>query len=67
MFLEEFERVMNLLDQFPDIGKLTGEDRRSFPLTGFPYLVIYRHVNSEIRVLVVRHQNRNPFYGDQRS
>lgn len=66
-FLEEFERVMKLLEEFPDIGKPTGEDRRSLPLTGFPYSVIYRHVNSEIRVLVVRHQNRDPVYGDQRS
>ena len=34
-FLEEFERVMRLLDEFPDIGRSTGEDRRSFPLTGY--------------------------------
>jgi len=66
-FLEEFERVMNLLEQFPDIGKLTSENRRSLPLTGFPYAVIYRHVDSGIRVLVVRHQHRDPVHGDQRS
>ena len=65
-FLLEFERVIKLLEELPDIGKLTGEDRRSFPLTGFPYSVIYRHVNSDIRVLVIRHQNRDPDYGDQR-
>jgi plasmid stabilization system protein ParE len=66
-FLDEFERVITLLNEFPDIGKPTGEDRRSFPLTGFPYSVIYRHVNAEIRVLVVRHQNRDPEHGEQRS
>ena len=66
-FLDEFERVIKLLEEFPDIGKPTGEDRRSFPLTGFPYTVIYRHVNSEIRILVVRHQNRDPEHGEQRS
>jgi plasmid stabilization system protein ParE len=66
-FLDEFERVMRLLEEFPDIGKPTGEDRRSFPLTGFPYSVIYRHVNAAIRVLVVRHQNREPEYGEHRS
>ncbi|HLB31862.1 MAG TPA: type II toxin-antitoxin system RelE/ParE family toxin [Gammaproteobacteria bacterium] len=65
-FLEEFERVMKLLEQFPDIGKLAGEDRSSFPLTGFPYSVIYRYINSEIRVLVVRHQNRDPVHGIHR-
>ena len=66
-FLDEFERVIKLLEEFPDIGKPTGEDRRSFPLTGFPYSVIYRHVNAEIRVLVARHQNRDPAHGAQRS
>ena len=66
-FLDEFERVIKLLEEFPDIGKPTGEDRRSFPLTGFSYSVIYRHVNTEIRILVVRHQNRDPAHGDQRS
>jgi plasmid stabilization system protein ParE len=66
-FLDEFERVITLLNEFPDIGKPTGEDRRSFSLTGFPYSVIYRHVNAEIRVLVVRHQNRDPEHGEQRS
>lgn len=66
-FLEEFERVIKLLEELPDIGKPTGEDRRSFPLTGFPYSVIYRNVNAEIRLLVVRHQNRDPEHGEQRS
>ena len=66
-FLDEFERIIKLLEEFPDIGKPTGEDRRSFPLTGFPYSVIYRNVNAEIRVLVVRHQNRDPEHGEQRS
>jgi plasmid stabilization system protein ParE len=66
-FLDEFERVIKLLEEFPDIGKPTGEDRRSFPLTGFPFSVIYRHVKAEIRVLVVRHQNRDPAHGEQRS
>ena len=66
-FLDEFERVIKLLEEFPDIGKPTGEDRRSFPLTGFPYSVIYRNVNAEILVLVVRHQNRDPEHGEQRS
>lgn len=66
-FLDEFERVIKLFEEFPEIGKATGRDRRSFPLTGFPYSVIYRHVNAEIRVLVVRHQNRDPEHGEQRS
>ena len=66
-FLDEFERAMKLLEEFPEIGKPTGEDRRVLPLTGFPYSVIYRYVNSETRILVVRHQNRDPEHGEHRS
>lgn len=66
-FLDEFERAMTLLEEFPGLGKPMGEDRRALPLTGFPYSVIYRCVGSEIRVLVVRHQNRDPDHGEHRA
>ena len=65
-FLDEFERVIKLLEKYPDVGKPTREDRRSFPLTGFPYSIIYRYVGAEIRVLVIRHQHQSPEHGEQR-
>jgi len=65
--LAEFERVLVLLEEFPELGTPTSEGRRSYPLTGFPYSVIYRSVASDVRVLVVRHQNRDPEYGERRS
>lgn len=66
-FLDEFERVTTLLNEFPDLGTPTGGDRRTYPLTGFPYSVIYRRADTELRVLVVRHQSRDPSHGEQRS
>jgi plasmid stabilization system protein ParE len=66
-FLSEFERVTSLLEQFPEIGTPTNGHRRSYPLTGFPYSVIYRSVEADIRVLVVRHQSRDPDFGEHRS
>ena len=66
-FLSEFERVMSLLEEFPEIGTPTDEDRRSYPFTGFPYSVIYRYVETGVRVLVVRHQSRDPELGEHRS
>lgn len=65
-FLAEFERVAGLLEVNPSLGSVTGEERRWFPLHGFPYSIIYRPVSTGIRVLVVRHQNRAPDYGDER-
>lgn len=66
-FLDEFERVARLLEEFPDIGTPADEGRRSFPLVGFPYTLIYRREADEIRILVVRHHSRDPDFGEARS
>lgn len=65
-FMNEFERVTRLLEEFPGIGTPTGDGRQSFPLVDFPYTVIYRHEGAEIRILVVRHQSRDAEFGKSR-
>lgn len=65
-FLAEFERVVHLVEKFPGIGTPTGEGRRVFPLADYPYSVIYRLDGSGIRILVVRHQHRDPGFGEGR-
>jgi plasmid stabilization system protein ParE len=57
---------MSLLEEFPEFGTPNKGDRRSYPLNGFPYSIIYRHVGEGIRVLVLRHQSRDPEYGEPR-
>jgi len=64
--LNEFERVANLIEEFPGIGTPTADGRQSFPLVDFPYSVIYRSEEAGIRILVVRHQSRDPEYGESR-
>ena len=65
-FLEEFERVAKLLVEHPDLGKPTTRGRRAFPLKFFPYSVVYRNLESNIRILIVRHQHRKPGYASGR-
>ena len=66
-FLEEFERVAKLLVEHPGLGTPTTRGRRTFPLKIFPYSVVYRNLESSIRILIVRHQHRKPGYaGDRR-
>jgi len=65
-FLDEFDRVVRLLEQYPGIGSASADGRMSFPLVGFPYTVIYRSLKEEVRVLVVRHQRRDPAQGGGR-
>jgi plasmid stabilization system protein ParE len=66
-FLKEFRRVTQILETDPGLGTRTGEGRRMFPLIGFPYSLIYREVDTGIRILVIRHQSRDPEYGEDRS
>jgi plasmid stabilization system protein ParE len=65
-FLDEFERVTELLAANEALGTPTGDDRRWFPIYGFPYSIIYRSLQPGIRILVVRHQHRDPAYGEER-
>jgi plasmid stabilization system protein ParE len=66
-FLGEFERVARLLEDNPRLGTPGDSGRRSFPLAVFPYTIIYRPTETGIRILVVRHQRRDPDVGSQRS
>jgi plasmid stabilization system protein ParE len=65
-FLAGFERVAKLLEQNPGLGTPTSDGRQAHPLTDFPYSVIYRPDDKGIRILVVRHQSRDPAYGEGR-
>ena len=66
-FLEEFERVARLLEAHPGLGTPTSNGRQSFPLAHFPYSTIYRETETGIRILVIRHQSRDPAFGESRS
>ncbi len=65
-FLGEFERLARLLEQYPGLGTPANDGRKTDPMTDFPYSVIYRVGDDGIRILVVRHQNRDPEYGEGR-
>jgi toxin ParE1/3/4 len=65
-FLREVERVASLLEAEPGLGTPTNGSRRTYPLSVFPYSVIYRPVQGGIRVLVVRHHRRDPAFGAER-
>ena len=65
-FLNNFERIAKLLEEFPGIGTPAEAGRQVFPLGDFPYSIIYRAEAQGIRVLVVRHDRRDPDYGESR-
>lgn len=67
-FVREVERVLKLLLATPNIGgaRARGRGRRGFPLTGFPYTVVYRPLPTSIIVLIVKHDRRRPRFGSSR-
>jgi plasmid stabilization system protein ParE len=65
-FLDEFERVAELLVAHPGFGTPITKGRRVFPMRVFPYSVVYRSLEASIRIIVVRHQHRKPGHGGDR-
>ena len=65
-FLDEFERVAQLMVVHPGLGTPTTKGRRVFPMRVFPYSVVYRSIDAGVRIIVVRHQHRRPGFGDAR-
>jgi plasmid stabilization system protein ParE len=65
-FLDEFENVAKFLVEHPSIGTPSTKGRRTFPLKVFPYSVVYRAQESNILILIVRHQHRKPGYAGGR-
>lgn len=47
-FLGEFERVAELLVEYPGFGTPAAKGRRVYPLRVFPYSVVYRILGASI-------------------
>jgi plasmid stabilization system protein ParE len=61
-FINEIERAIGLLKQFPVLGEVGMHNTRSFPFHGFPYSLIYRLQGDTVRVIAVAHHSRRPAY-----
>ena len=66
-FLAEFEHVANLLNVNPGLGTKTEGERRTHSFPKLPYWVIYKPIDTGIRILVVRHKRRHEGYGADRT
>lgn len=66
-FLDEYERVGKLIQKYPGIGTPTADGRRVHTFQDFPYSVIYRKVDPNgVRILIIRHERRDPQHGEER-
>jgi toxin ParE1/3/4 len=61
-YLGEIEHAVNFLMRYPEAGsKMRGSIRR-LTLPKFPYSLLYRVLEGQIRVLAVAHHKRKPQY-----
>lgn len=65
-FLTEFGRAADVVCASPGVGTPTLKGRRVFPMRRFPYSLIYRVIDGEIRVSAVAHQKRRPAFWKER-
>ena len=61
-FISEFERVLALVCQHPELGARWRNNRRHFPLRKFPFSIIYYIEGEELRVVALAHHRRSPDY-----
>lgn len=65
--LLEVRRVVALLAQNPEIGRRLDRHRRRFPLTRFPFGIIYRVDGETLRILALAHRRQRPGFWRGRS
>ena len=61
-FISEFENVLHLITEHPELGTPWRAHSRRFPLRRFPCSVIYRIDGDQLRVVAIAHQRRRPGY-----
>jgi len=62
VFIDEVERAIESISQFPEAARLVRGGVRRKPLVKFPYSLVYSVRPDEVRLLAVAHQKRRPFY-----
>ena len=66
-FVAEFKRVARLLSEYPEIGSPRSNGRRELSMSIFPYTLIYRSNDKEVKILVIKHDRKGPRFGNRRS
>ena len=65
-FLDEVDRAINLIQQFPNTWSPYCEGTRRLLLHRFPFAIVYRHDKNKIRLFALMHLRRRPGYWKDR-
>jgi plasmid stabilization system protein ParE len=61
-FLNEVERTVALIQQYPDAGAVLRHDLRRVRVDHFPYSIVYRNSLGAIVIIALAHHRRRPGY-----
>ena len=61
-FLDDVQRVIDLLREQPKLGRSVGRNLRRAVFPRFPFSIIYAEESDSILVVAVAHQKRRPGY-----
>jgi toxin ParE1/3/4 len=60
------QKTIDLIGQFPQSGRLAGEQgTRVLPVGRYPYLIYWSVEDYEVRIVHIRHTSRRPWNPDQ--
>ena len=65
-FLNEVERLLEVLQSHPELGRPASGAVRTVPTRRFPYTLIYRASGDRLFLLAIAHQHRRPRYWSTR-
>ena len=65
-FIVEFQRSVDLIQQYPDSGRPMGKGYRRVLTNRFPYAAIYVERDPDYFVIAVAHTSRRPGYWKNR-
>lgn len=66
-FLDDVQRVIDLVVEQPNLGRPVGRGLRRALLSRFPFSLIYSSESDAILIVAVAHQKRRPDYWRKRS
>jgi len=61
-FLDDVQRIIDLVREYPRIGQSVGGGFRRGVLRRFPFSIIYSEERNEIVIIAVAHAKRRPGY-----
>ncbi len=66
-FIEEIEKVLEVIRQQPDSGVEITENERRFLVPRFPFAIIYSKESKQIIIFAIMHLRRKPGYWKSRT